>query len=95
MCSIRSDIYVVVKLRALSEAIQMDAHELMGARWMGREEIESKLAAPGEKNLYDKVSAGNWKVIVQVTSITQRSPARSTRPTAHVPPHTRPTPTNA
>ena len=44
----QSDLYVVVKLRATTEEIKMDAHELAAAKWMTRGEIESRLAAEGE-----------------------------------------------
>ena len=37
----QSDLYVVVKLRATTEDIQMDPKELMGAKWMSRAEIEA------------------------------------------------------
>ena len=41
----------------------MDPHELMGAKWMGRAEIEEKIAKEGEA-LHDRVSPNNWKMIL-------------------------------
>ena len=58
----QGDIYVVVKLRATTEKITMDEHELMGAKWMAREEIEAKISS-SEESLFDKVSPNNWKMI--------------------------------
>jgi chromosome segregation ATPase len=34
------DLYVLVKLKAETEEIRVDMHELLDARWMGRDEIE-------------------------------------------------------
>jgi len=58
----QGDIYVVVKLRAASEEINMDENELMGACWMSLDEIKSKVVEAGE-TLDGKVSANQWKVI--------------------------------
>jgi len=60
----QSDLYVVVKLLATTEEIKIDEHELMGAKWMARSEIEAKLAADGEKVLNGKISSNNWKMIL-------------------------------
>ena len=61
-----SDLYVVVKLRATSEEIRVDPHELADARWMSRAAIEAIVAdatLPAGASLDGKVSANMWKVI--------------------------------
>ena len=55
----QGDLYVVVKLLATTEEINMDPHELMGCKWMARSEIEAKLAKEGDKVLNDLVSLNN------------------------------------
>lgn len=64
----QGDLYVVVRLKAESEHITMDAHELMGAEWMSLEKIRSLVAPEGYSSLNGKVSANNWKMIENATS---------------------------
>lgn len=59
----QGDLYVLVKLQADIEEIKLDSHELMDARWMSKDEIES-LVVTGQESLDGKVSANNWKMIV-------------------------------
>lgn len=59
----QSDLYVVVLLQAATEEIHMDPNELMGAKWMGRDEIRAKLAPEGAKSHDGLVSATNLRVI--------------------------------
>jgi len=64
----QGDLYVVVKLRATTEHITIDPNELMGAKWMGRAEIESLVVHEADtsvKSLDGKVSLTNWKVITE------------------------------
>ena len=66
----QSDLYVVVKLRTEGDeerpAIELDPHELMGARWMGRAEIQGLVVARDYKGSLDGlVSANNWAMIEQ------------------------------
>ena len=59
----QSDIYVVVRLLATTEAITIDPNELMGAKWMGRDEIRSLLAPDGAKSHNGLVSPTNLRMI--------------------------------
>lgn len=59
----QDDIYVVVKLRAENEAINIDTHELSEAQWMSLDMIASLVQADPRGSLDGKVSANNWKVI--------------------------------
>jgi len=60
----QGDIYVLVRLRATFETIEVDPHELLDARWMSREAIEAALVpADYAGDLEDRVSANNWKLI--------------------------------
>jgi 8-oxo-dGTP pyrophosphatase MutT (NUDIX family) len=59
----QGDLYVVVRLSAKAEEITLDPNELMGACWMGRDEIRSKLAPEGAKSHDGLVSATNLRVI--------------------------------
>jgi len=60
----QGDLYVVVKLRALSEVITICPHELLGAQWMEASEIESLVVEPKPGVLLDgKVSLQQWKII--------------------------------
>lgn len=55
-------LFVLVKMRAINEKIHMNRKELMGARWMSRDRIQSIVAKSGE-SLNGKVSELNWKLI--------------------------------
>lgn len=61
----QGDIYVVVRLRATSDEIALDSHELRAARWMSYAEIASRVESKQEKgsSLDDKVSTANWEMI--------------------------------
>lgn len=62
----QGDIYVVVVMataEGASEEIQMDPSELMGARWMAPDEIESRVVPPSTESFDGKVSESNWTVI--------------------------------
>ncbi len=59
------DLYVVVMLRADTEEIRMDEHELMGARWMSSDEVEARVPAEPSGALDGKVSATNWTFVEQ------------------------------
>lgn len=61
----QGDLYVVVRLRATSEAIRVDAGELLDARWMSVGEIEARKERPEDKGqpLDGKVSLANWEMI--------------------------------
>eukprot|EP00933_Yihiella_yeosuensis_P014752 TRINITY_DN13090_c1_g1_i1.p1 TRINITY_DN13090_c1_g1~~TRINITY_DN13090_c1_g1_i1.p1 ORF type:complete len:479 (+),score=102.63 TRINITY_DN13090_c1_g1_i1:107-1543(+) len=58
----QGDIYVLVKLRADSEEIHVDTHELLDAQWMSSQHIKSLVVASGQP-LDGKVSENNWKMI--------------------------------
>lgn len=67
-CALRSfgqgDLYVLVKLRAESDAITLDKHELLDAKWMSRDQIRDLVVDPkGGASLDGKVSTNNWKMI--------------------------------
>jgi 8-oxo-dGTP pyrophosphatase MutT (NUDIX family)/nicotinamide mononucleotide (NMN) deamidase PncC len=61
----QSDLYVLVKLRAETEAIVVQEGELADARWMSREEIKEIVEREGEggRSLAGKVSMGNHRMI--------------------------------
>ena len=60
----QGDLYVVVKLRAEEDAITLDPHELLDARWMSRDQIRELVTDPaGGTSLDGKVSTNNWKMI--------------------------------
>ena len=66
----QGDLYVVVKLRTCADEerppITLDAHELMGARWMSRAQIAALVVPSGYKEALDGlVSANNWAMIEQ------------------------------
>ena len=58
----QGDIYVLVKMRARDDTITIDTNELLDARWMSREHLQSIVAGHGQ-TLQGKVSEGNWKMI--------------------------------
>jgi len=59
----QGDIYVLVKLRADSEDITVDTHELADAQWMSLARIRSLVASDPGAPLEGRVSANNWKMI--------------------------------
>ena len=58
----QGDIYVLVKLLASSDDIQIDHAELQDARWMSPDTIRS-LVASGGASLDGKVSENNFRMI--------------------------------
>lgn len=58
----QGDIYVLVRVRAIEDAISIDESEIKDARWMGKETIRSLVAEQGA-SLDGRVSANNWKMI--------------------------------
>jgi len=59
----QGDLYVVVRLHATTDAITIDPNELMGAKWMGRDEIRRLLAPEGAESHDGLVSATNLRMI--------------------------------
>jgi len=60
----QGDLYVVIRLRATSEAITIDPAELRAARWMSRAEIDKLKEGPEDAASLDgKVSTANYEMI--------------------------------
>lgn len=61
----QGDVYVVTRLRATSDALEIDRAELQDARWMSRKEIHARRETPDDrgKSLDGKVSMANWEMI--------------------------------
>ena len=61
----QGDVYVVLRLRATSEEITLDSHELRDARWMSYDEIASRVESTEARgaSLEDQVSTANWEMI--------------------------------
>ena len=61
----QSDIYAIVRLRAESEAIELDRGELADARWMSKAVIDEMVETDADagRPLAGKVSMGNYKMI--------------------------------
>ncbi|CAE8678123.1 unnamed protein product [Polarella glacialis] len=59
----QGDIYVLVKLLADKDEIQVDPHELQDAQWMSFQRIESLVCYDGKASLDGKVSENNLKMI--------------------------------
>jgi len=61
----QGDLYVVVRMRATSEVLEIDRHELQDARWMSRAEIDARkeTEADAGASLDGKVSTANWEMI--------------------------------
>jgi len=59
----QDDLYVLVKLKAKNETINIDPAELSDARWMSEDEIKLLVADSSTSSLDGKVSENNWKVI--------------------------------
>ena len=59
------DLYVLVRLKAASEAITLDEHELADARWFSEDEMEAMREQPEDagKPLDGKISSGNFDMI--------------------------------
>ena len=68
----QGDLYVIVRLRATSDAIHLDERELMAARWMGLDEIRSRTETDDEARektaLDGKISKGNYEMIENALS---------------------------
>ncbi|CAJ1329570.1 unnamed protein product [Effrenium voratum] len=56
----QGDIYVIVKLQAVNETIQIDEVELSDAKWMSEEAIKALVSDTPKDG---KVSRNNWKIL--------------------------------
>jgi 8-oxo-dGTP pyrophosphatase MutT (NUDIX family) len=59
----QGDLYVLVRLRATSEKLVLDDHEIAVAEWMHPDRIKSLVEWDHTKMYKDKVSKTNWEMI--------------------------------
>ena len=59
----QGDLYVLVRLRASSDTITLDTHELLDARWMSAAKIGALVERDPKASLDGKVSENNYKMI--------------------------------